>query len=372
MSVDSRLDVFVLLAIYIRKQLEGFTLDLKLEAPEEKIIVLFGPSGAGKSLTLAAIAGFMTPDAGQIAVGGRVLFDAARGIDLSPQARHIGMVRQDLALFPHMSAADNIAYGLSRLPPAERTRRIHELINMTHLDGLESHKPSELSGGQQQRVALARALANEPTLLLLDEPFSALDQAIRLELRHELLALQKRLRTNMLFVTHDLGEANLLADVMAVMDKGRVIQFDAPETILREPATRRVAEIVGVANILPATILDNNTLCVGERELRMDLTRLDVGADVFLCIRPERITLVRRDFDSRIMPNVIEGDLIGEESDGSNVVLQFRAGEPRLNPRADFDLQIDLPEYVYERLNLARERHWLVSIKPHVMHLVPA
>src|SRR5581483_10143271 len=128
------------------------------------------------------------------------------------------------------------------------------------------------------------------------------------------------------------------------------------------------AEIVGVANILPATILNGNTLRVGERELQMDLTRFEIGAQVFLCIRPERITLVRRDFDSRLMPNVIEGDFIGEESDGSNVVLQFRACEPRLNPRTDFDLQIDLPEYVYERLNLVREHHWLVSIKPHVMH----
>ena len=173
-----------MLTVAIRKQLEGFALDVAFEAPEEQIIVLFGPSGSGKSLTMAAIVGLITPDTGRIAVGERVLFDAAEGIQVEPQQRNVGMVRQDLALFPHLTAAENIAYGLRRMSSRERERRVDEYLEMMRLEGLGKHKPASLPrGGQQQRVALARALAFQPSVLLLDEPFSALDLEVRVELR---------------------------------------------------------------------------------------------------------------------------------------------------------------------------------------------
>jgi ABC-type sulfate/molybdate transport systems ATPase subunit len=359
-----------MLSLRIRKQFDAFTLDLDLDAPTEKIIVLFGASGAGKSLTLAAIAGFLAPDAGRIGLDERVLFDAERGVDLVPQARKIGMVRQDLALFPHLSAADNVAYGMKGTR-GEKANRVRELLELVHLENFGARKPSELSGGQQQRVALARALAIEPSLLLLDEPFSALDLSTRVELRRELKELQQRLKTSMFFVTHDLGEAALLADVMAVIENGRVLQFDTPNEILRMPLNSRVAQIVGVKNILPATIVNANCVRIGERELETDTAPFSLGAIVFACIRSERVLLVRPDGPMRLHPNAMEGELLDQQSDGNDVMLWFRAEGARLKPEADFDLQIDMPVYVYERLSLARERHWTISLKPNVLHLVP-
>jgi molybdate transport system ATP-binding protein len=359
-----------MLSIHLRKQLGNFTLDVALEAPEAKTIVLFGASGAGKSLTLACLAGFSTPDAGHIVVGERVLFDASRGINLPPQARRIGMVRQDLALFPHLRAADNIAYGMQNAPRRERAQRVRELLTLVQLENFGAQKPAELSGGQQQRVALARALAIEPALLLLDEPFSALDLQTRMELRRQVKALQQRLRTSLIFVTHDLGEAALLADEMAVIDHGRILQFASPLDILRAPKTARVAEIVGVKNILPARVVNAQTLRIGEMELQADARAFAPHTDVVLCLRPERVMLVRRDSLNVERVNTLEGDLIHEESDGDTVTLRFRSNGARLQPARDFDLFIDVPVYVYERLNLARERHWRVALKPNAMHVV--
>lgn len=359
-----------MLSLDIRKQFDAFTLDLAFEARQERIIVLFGASGAGKSLTLAAVAGFLSPDRGRIAVGDRVLFDAERGVNLEPQARRIGLVRQDLALFPHLSAADNIAYGM-RGSRAEKKRRVGALLELVQLGDFGARKPGELSGGQQQRVALARALAIDPALLLLDEPFSALDLGTRMELRRELKALQQRLNTSMLFVTHDLGEAVLLADSMAVLDNGRILQFATPHEILRAPRNARVARIVGVKNILPARVVNERCVRIGERELETDTKPWLAGTDMFACIRSERVLLVRREGPVRAHPNAMEGELLEDESDGNDVVLRFRADGARLQPEQDFDLLIDMPVYVYERLQLAGERHWLISLKPNVLHLVP-
>ena len=359
-------------SLTLRKQLDNFTLDLALNAAQEKIIVLFGASGAGKSLTLAAIAGFITPDAGHIAIGERVLFDSARGIDETPQARRIGMVRQDFALFPHLNAADNIAYGLQNISRAQRSTRVRELLQLVQLENFGARKPAELSGGQQQRVALARALAIEPALLLLDEPFSALDLQTRVELRHQLKTLQHRLRTSIVFVTHDLGEAAFLADEMAILDRGKILQFATPHEILRAPQTARVAEIIGVKNILPATILDAQHIRVGSATLQANTAPFAAGARAMMCVRPERVLLVRREAlrDDRV--NVLEGDLVHQENDGDTVMLRFRSQGARLQPARDFDFHIDMPLYVYERLQLETNSHWHVSIKPQAIHLVAA
>ncbi len=359
-----------MLSLAIHKRLADFTLDLALDAPSEKIIVLFGASGAGKSLTLAAIAGFVTPDAGRIALSERVLFDAERGINLPPQARRIGMVRQDLALFPHLTVAQNIAYGMQAGSRRQRATRVRELLALVQLQDFGARKPAQLSGGQQQRVALARALAIAPALLLLDEPFSALDVQTRVELRRHVKSLQPQLRTSIFFVTHDLGEAVWLADEMAVLDRGRILQLATPHEILRVPKTARVAEIVGVKNILPADVVNADTLRVGEMDLRADTRAFAMGQQVMLCIRPERVMLVRSDSPNAARDNLLEGDLIREESDGDTVMLRFRSDGARLQPARAYDLCIDVPVYVYERLNLARERHWRVALKQNAMHLV--
>ena len=361
-----------MLALRIEKRLDGFSLNFVLEAPEQKTIVLFGPSGAGKSMSLSAISGLVTPSAGRIAVGNRVLYDSEGGIDLPPQARQIGLVKQDLALFPHLTVRENISYGLSKEPHARADATVEELIRLTKLEGMDSRKPVDLSGGQQQRVALARALAIKPSLLLLDEPFSALDRPTRTQLRDELKSLQRLLLPTLLFVTHDLGEAYLLADYLAVMDQGSILQCDLPERVLGAPRNLRVAQVVGVKNILPGIVLPDSRVRVGARELEAPAEGFTVGKRVFICLQPERIALVRKDRQTSDLPNVIEGELVAQESDGANVVLSFRAQERRLLPDHPFDLEIDTPVYVYDRLNLASERHWTISIKPIAMHVIAA
>ncbi len=359
-----------MLELRIEKRLDGFSLSLELNAPEERTIVLFGPSGAGKSMTLAAIGGLLRPDAGRIAVGPRVFFDSERGIELPPRQRQIGLVKQDLALFPHLTVENNIAYGLFQEPRTQVKAKVQEFLHLTHLDGFGLRKPSELSGGQQQRVALARALAIRPSVLLLDEPFSGLDSPTRIQLRQELKSLQLQLHTTLLFVTHDLGEAYVLADYLAVMDRGEILQCDVPDRVLGRPRTLRVAQVVGVKNILPGLVLSDSRIRVGERELAAPVEGLVPGAPVFICLRPERITLVRKERPPDDLPNVVEGEFVAEVSDGANVMLSFRAQGARLRPGQPFDLEIDTPVYVHERLNLAAQRHWTISIKPSVMHII--
>src|SRR5437773_2192283 len=219
-------------SVAIVKRLPGFTLDVRWEA-DQSVIGLFGPSGAGKTLTLQCLAGLMRPDAGRIVVGDRVFFDAAAGVDLPPQGRRIGYVFQGYGLFPHLTVARNIAFGLRGRPRAARARRAAEVMERLGLGGLERRYPDELSGGQRQRVALGRALAIDPALLLLDEPLSALDAPLRRALRDELGEILRAWRTAAIVVTHDFTEAYRLAGrIVGEADFGTVwilrIRLDAP------------------------------------------------------------------------------------------------------------------------------------------------
>ncbi len=358
------------------RRLDGFLLDIDLAAPAQSIVVLFGPSGAGKSMTLGAIAGLVPLDSGRIVVGTHVLLDSAKGINLPPQRRRIGLVRQDLALFPHLTVEQNIGYGLFREPAHIVRERTRALLHTMHLDGLGTRHPGALSGGQQQRVALARALAPQPDLLLLDEPFSALDAPTRVTLRRELSALQSEFKVPMLFVTHDLGEAYFLADQLAVIDAGRILQNGPPGDILRRPQNLTVARATGVKNILPGVVeaKDRRTsrVRVGDAIVEAPPYPFDVGAQVHLCLRPERIMLLRPERAGHSSDeNAFHGRLIRELSDGTDVTLYFRCNGMRLAPAQDYDLQIELPVYIYERLDLASQREWTVSLRRNAMHLIP-
>lgn len=217
------------LDVAIRKRLHSqghdFTLDVAFSA-REKRVALLGPSGAGKSLTMRAIAGLLRPDVGTISINGRCVFDAARDIDLPPQARRVAYLFQDYALFPHLDVAQNIAFGLRRGPfnPRKRTQhpQVQRWLQAFELQAQAALYPAQLSGGQKQRVALARALAREPDIVLLDEPLSALDPALRERMRAELSALQRRLDIPMLTITHDAEDAAALADQVFVLKDGRI------------------------------------------------------------------------------------------------------------------------------------------------------
>jgi molybdate transport system ATP-binding protein len=225
------------LSLELCKKVNGFILNVEWSVQDE-MAVLFGYSGAGKSLTLQMIAGLIKPDRGAIRLGGRPLFDSRAGIDLRPQERAIGYVFQDLALFPHMTVQENILYGANGLGKRDRLERAAELTALFHIEKLSAKRPSEISGGQAQRVALARALIRRPELLLLDEPFSALDNPLRLELHHYLIDAARRYRIPVILVTHDLNEALKLGDKIIVYSQGRIIQAGKAAEVEDNPVIR--------------------------------------------------------------------------------------------------------------------------------------
>ncbi len=356
-----------------------FHLELQLTIGAE-LIVLFGRSGSGKSLTLRTVAGLFRPAFGRVVLNGRVLFDSQSGVNLPPQARRVGYVPQGYALFPHLTVFENVAYGL-RGPSAEIHRRVMEWLDRVGLADLAGRRPHQLSGGQQQRVALARALAIQPDVLLLDEPLSALDAPTRSELQTLIRNLQRQLNIPILFVTHNLAEAVLLADRIAVLERGRLLQVGPPKEVLHHPARVEVARLVGVRNLLRGQVrgLDPEglRLLIGERELRARpnplVPPLPAGAEVLACIRAEHIAIVRPD---RPLPpereNLLEGEIIGEMDYGLARALFFRLHGPRLTPDRDYDVEIEVPPYIYERLGLARIRCWTIAIRPESIHLIPA
>ncbi|MDX6556742.1 MAG: iron(III) transport system ATP-binding protein [Miltoncostaeaceae bacterium] len=244
-------------------------------------LALLGPSGCGKTTLLRCIAGLERPDAGSIAVAGRTL--VAPGTFVAPEKRRVGMVFQDPALFPHMSVARNVAYGLPRAP--DRDERVRAALALVDLPGFGDRAPGTLSGGQQQRVALARALATRPSVILLDEPFSALDAPLRVALRLEVRRLLADLGATAVFVTHDQEEAFLVGDEVAVMFDGAIVQIGSPADLYDLPATRRVAEFIGDANLLQG-------VADGERALTaLGAVPLSDGREgaVEVMVRPERI-----------------------------------------------------------------------------------
>jgi iron(III) transport system ATP-binding protein len=259
--------------------------NLTLRVPRGEIVALLGPSGCGKSTTLRLIAGLEEPDGGEIALAGRPV--AGPGTWVHPESRGVGMVFQDYALFPHLTVGDNIAFPLSRLARRERDRRAGEMLALVGLPDLNKRYPHELSGGQQQRVALARALAAEPAVVLLDEPFSNLDAALRKELREELRSVLRAANTAALFVTHDQEEAFSLADRVAVMDCGLLLQLDTPRQLYRQPCSRAIAAFVGEANFLPGQASgDRAATALGTLPLLVP-----ASGPVDLLLRPETIAL---------------------------------------------------------------------------------
>lgn len=231
------------LAINIQKSVNGFTLNADWEIGNE-LAVLFGYSGAGKSLTLRMIAGLMRPDRGSVRLNGRPLFDSSSGVDLPPQARSFGYVFQDLALFPHMTVRNNILYGAHGMDRDERWDRMEEMIGLFRLSGLEDKLPPDISGGQKQRVALARALIRKPAALLLDEPFSALDNPLRRDMQRFLKEIHREFPIPVVLVTHDISEARAIADRIIVYCNGAVLQAGEASDVFARPATPAVGRLV--------------------------------------------------------------------------------------------------------------------------------
>jgi ABC-type Fe3+/spermidine/putrescine transport system ATPase subunit len=286
--------------------------DLHLSIAAGESVVLLGPSGCGKTTTLRMVAGFLQPDSGRIIVDGRIV--SGEGVTVPTERRRLGMVFQNYAVWPHKTVFDNVAYGLvvARRARREIADRVRVALDTVQLSGYEKRFPGELSGGQQQRVALARAIVTEPSLLLLDEPLSNLDAALRQEMRFELKALHRKTGMTTLYVTHDQEEALVLADRIAVLKQGRIEQLGTPEDIYQRPRTAFVAHFVGGTNLLHGKV---ERIDAASGRLQVDIglgapirasgsaahiAGVAVGDDITVAIRPEDVLLggAARPFDN--------------------------------------------------------------------------
>jgi molybdate transport system ATP-binding protein len=371
------------LDVALRKRLPGFTLDVEWSAGDE-VAVLFGPSGAGKTLTLQCLAGLVRPDAGRIVADGRVFYDGAAGRDLPPQRRRIGYVFQGYALFPHLTVAANVAFGLRDRPRAERAERTRLVLERLGLGGFERRYPRELSGGQQQRVALGRALAIDPALLLLDEPLSALDQPLRRALRDELREILRDWGTAAVVVTHDFTEAYRLGDRIVVYEAGQVIQSAARSELLWQPASEAVARIIGIRNILRGTVVKATPDLIQIRWRGQVLEAVNSPTRAYLpspetpiafFIRPEYVRLIRKDRgapDAQHHMNLMAGSVAAEADFGTIWTLMIRLDEPGVPAQGDYDLEVEVPRMVYEILEIDRDRRWQLSIHRGSIQVLPA
>ena len=261
---------------------------LDLAVPAGELVTLIGPSGCGKSTTLRLVAGLERPDAGTISVAGGVVADARRFVN--PERRRVGLVFQDHALFPHLTVGRNVEFGLDRLPRSERRTRVGELLDLVQLAHLADRYPHELSGGEQQRVALARALAPRPAVVLLDEPFSSLDESLRAQVRRDTVATLRDTGTTGVLVTHDQTEALSVGTRVVVMNNGVIEQADVPEKVFERPATRFVASFMGDADFLPARVHRALLTCeIGIVSTVPGWADSDVDVDVVL--RPHEVAL---------------------------------------------------------------------------------
>jgi molybdate transport system ATP-binding protein len=339
--------------------------DLALELPPGRVVVLFGPSGAGKSTLLRCLAGLERPDTGHIRFQGETWCDTSARVFLPPQARRVGVLFQDYALFPHLTTEANVQYGLASLPEPERRARTRALVELLSLEGLERRLPRELSGGQQQRVALARALATRPRMLLLDEPLSALDAPSREHLRGELRRLLRELGVPTVVVTHDRLEALALGDELVALESGRVCQVGPVADVFNHPAELAVARMTGIETVLPGRVLRREgglaTVHAGPHEL-VALEPASGGDTVFVCLRAEDITLGPAEAAPTSARNRLACTVLSVTPEGALLRVVLDAG---------FSLVARITRVSGEELGLAEGRAVTASFKAPAVRLVP-
>ena len=350
-------------------------LDLAFTCKPGELLALVGPSGSGKSTILRSIAGLYRPSTAKIEVGGRLWQDTRAAHHMPTWARRVGLVFQSYALFPHMTASANVEAALPPMPPEQRRAKAAELLALVNLAGLETRRPAELSGGQQQRVAVARALAREPEVLLLDEPFSAVDKVTRGRLYQELAAIRQRLAMPIVLVTHDLDEALMLADSMCLLQRGRILQQGRPLDLVHRPATVEAARLVGQRNIFPARIVEHRAdppaTILDWRGHRLEARlqpELAVSAEVSWLIPPSKVVLHRRERPSRgEAENPVTGTVESFIALGDSTIstVKLDGAEPRA-------LTLNVPRHVAERNGLGPGISVGLSLLADAIHIMPA
>ena len=261
--------------------------NLSLNIDEHEIISLIGPSASGKSSLLRIIAGFENISSGKVKLNGLIVDD--RSTIVQPQNRNIGIIFQDLALFPHLSCKDNIIFGITNYSEDHKRQRLDRLCNLLDITSIKDKFPHEISGGQQQRIAIARALAPGPEILLLDEPFSALDEELKETLIHDVKNLLKEEKITTIVITHNIKEAFQLSDKIAFLDNKKIIQFDTAYNLYHKPYTKEIANFCGIGSFIKGTVIDSNHVSTILGDLFGDTSKYKVGSNVSVMIRPDDI-----------------------------------------------------------------------------------
>ena len=357
------------LEVSIEKIVAGFRLAVEFTA-DDAPLGLLGPSGSGKTMTLRAIAGLETPDRGRIVLQGRVLFDSEQRINLPPRARRIGLLFQNYALFPHLSVTENIAFGLRHLPDAEKNRRVTEQLAAAHLDGLADRYPTTLSGGEQQRVALARALAIEPTALLLDEPFSALDTHLRSALERQLRETLGNYGGSTLFVSHNLEEAYRVCEKLVVLANGSVAAQGPKEEIFRHPPTLEVARVTGCKNYSRARRLPDGRVEALDWGCKLRVAQPFAKSSEHVAIRANHVRVhPPQKLNLENSENVFPCWLAAMTETPFRVTLDLRVGAPPASS-ADFQLQAEVFKQEWESFrNLPQP--WAIELAADRLFLLP-
>jgi molybdate transport system ATP-binding protein len=322
------------LSVAIRARLsDQFSLDVAFSAPPG-VTILFGASGSGKTTVLRAVAGLLRPDGGSISIGPRVLFDHTSHNDVATAARRVGYVFQHLALFPHLSVEDNLAFGLHEEPADQRRQRVHDIAASFKIDHLLDRRPTALSGGERQRTALARSLVTDPAVLLLDEPLSALDLPAQSRIIDDLREWNASHRIPILYVTHSHREVFALGDRVVVLDRGRVMSTGTPYEVLEMPEQPSLATLAGFENVLPATVtsrrLEAGTMHCRlngtDVEFEVPLARGDVGTELRIAVRAGDILLATEPPRGLSARNVLHGQLTALTRDGASIVACVDVG----------------------------------------------
>ena len=359
-------------SIQVRLQQAGpIPLDVSLSCNTGEILVILGPSGSGKTTILRAVSGLYTPAAGNIRCHGEQWLDTAAGVNLPVQQRRIGMVFQHYALFPHKTALQNIMIALQRQMPGSRHDSAEKLLRIMNMEGLGERYPHQLSGGQQQRVALARALARDPGVLLLDEPFSAVDQQTRRKLVRELVTLRQQFRWPVIHVTHDLNEARRIADRLCVIHRGKTLQSDTPDQVMNHPDNADVASLIGHYNIFSARVVEHDQ-DAGTTRLEWNGHTLDaphrpgfeVNEETDWVIPSDSIILHRRDRPSRgERENPVKGHIEELVPLGENTSITMATGRGH-------SLYLTVPTHVARRNKLSQGGDIAVSLLADSIHLM--